>query len=122
MAMARRDSVTVSMARDERGVQRDVARELGLRVDLVGTTSLKGGTSRTSSKVSASGIGELIISSVLASGHGVIHAEGLIDCRVRERFGQSRSRFGPEWKEIRSARLNGSISRIWLSGEVRIGV
>jgi hypothetical protein len=34
----------------------------------LGTTSLKAGTSRTSSKVSASGIGELIISSVLARG------------------------------------------------------
>jgi hypothetical protein len=48
----------------------------------LGTTSLKAGTSRTSSKVRASGIGEVIMFSVLARGYGGILAEGLVDCRV----------------------------------------
>ena len=62
MAMARRDSVTVSMAADISGVVSVMRRVSWVWVlTWVGTTSLYAGTSRTSSKVRASGIGVVII-------------------------------------------------------------
>ena len=84
MAMARRDSVTVSMAAEMSGVLSVMLRVSWVWVlTWLGTTSLKAGTSRTSSKVRASGIGEGIISSVLAGGCvECLLAPGLIDCRV----------------------------------------
>src|SRR6266568_3615315 len=64
MAMARRDSVTVSMAADISGVFSVMFLVSWIWVATwVGTTSLYAGTSRTSSKVRASGMGVMIICS-----------------------------------------------------------
>src|SRR4051794_29417360 len=62
MAIARRDSVTVSMAALSRGVFRKISRVRRVWVSTwAGTTSLRAGTRRTSSKVSASGTGNSIM-------------------------------------------------------------
>src|ERR1700679_3654100 len=60
--MARRDSVTVSMAAESSGVLREMPRVRSVWVlTCAGATSLKAGTSKTSSKVRASGTGVWII-------------------------------------------------------------
>src|SRR5579864_7395675 len=69
MAMARRDSVTVSMAALMMGTFSWILRESCVWVlASAGTTSESAGTSRTSSKVRASGTGKSIIYNYLKRG------------------------------------------------------